>query len=431
MSMICVHYRDRRERAQALLSISLHCEKIGARLVFIGPETACAHVREDVRQLEPTALPGLGFRPLDASADRCPEGSTFAAALRTVLLELSAVETFLVGWVEAPAPTAGNGYEMWRNHHDSLRAMAGTTAALIDGVCLERIPAAALPGLLEAAGFVVSAKTVTPRCPAWLIRRGDDLETQTTADAQPGSLAEAACGAAALQVEPLVSLRYMAAGVAHELGNPLSIISSSLQYLHQRLSAANDPASEFTLTALENVDRMHRLLRSILEFTTIQRTRSVKIDINEAVSEVMRFTSTECARRGIRVEVSFDPSLPPQIWGDTGGIKQVFLNLVKNAFEAGGDRLVVRTRAVAGSAVVELENNGPPITPAVLQQLFQPFHTTKTSGTGLGLYLSRQIARDHGGELACENLRDGVRFALTLSVTGPEGGGDGAHPDRG
>jgi len=434
MSMFCLHYRDSGERAQALVSISRRCRAIGARLVFVGPERACAHVREDVRQLEPSALLDLGFRPLAASDGRRPDSSAFAAAVRAALLELSAVESFLVGWVEAPVPTAGSGIETWRRCHDSLRAMAGSVAAaVIDALCLEEIPAVALPGLLDAAGVVVGARTVIPRCPSWLVQRGDSLEpleTRTADGSPPGLVAEAPRGAAVLEIEPLVSLRHVVAGVAHELGNPLSIISSSLQYLHQRLAAAKDPASEFTMTALENVDRMHGLLRSILEFAAIKRVCSEQIDVNKTVSDVLRFTSAECARRGIHVEASFDSLALPQVWGDASCIKQVFLNLIKNAFEAGGDRLVVRTRAAAGSAVVELENNGPPIAPGVLQHLFQPFHTTKTSGTGLGLYLSRQIARDHGGELAHENLPDGVRFALTLSAEQPESD-DGAHSDRG
>jgi len=224
-----------------------------------------------------------------------------------------------------------------------------------------------------------------------------------------------------LRIEKLSALVQLVAGVAHELGNPLSIISSSLQYLHERLAAANDPASDFTMTALHNVDRMHELLRSMLDFASIKMPRAEQVDLKEAISEVLRFTSAECTRRNIAVQASFDPALP-RAWVDPSGIRQIILNLVKNALDAmsqseAKNELRVRTRSGSGRmAVVEVENNGEAIPPGVLANLFRPFYTTKDGGTGLGLYLSRRVAQDHGGELQAENLSEGVRFTLTLPL---------------
>lgn len=221
------------------------------------------------------------------------------------------------------------------------------------------------------------------------------------------------------ELEKLAALGQLAAGVAHELGNPLSIISSSLQYLHQRLAAANDPASDFTMTALINVERMHGLLRGMLDFAAVKQPVLEEVDLNAIISEVLRFTAAECIRRGITVEVAFDPGLP-RIWVEPASVKQIILNLIKNSLDAlaqSGKRLEVRTRMAAAAQTVEITNDGPQIPPDVLRHLFRPFHTTKDGGTGLGLYLSRLIAKEHGGGLEAANLvQGGVRFTLTLPL---------------
>lgn len=223
-----------------------------------------------------------------------------------------------------------------------------------------------------------------------------------------------------LRSEKLVALGQLAAVVAHELGNPLSIISSSLQYLHERLVATGDPAGDFTMTALQNVDRMHGMLRSMLDFAAVKRPQLQEIDINGTLSDVIRFTSAECAQRSIVVDVSLEPMLP-HVSADPTGITQICLNVIKNAFDAlsaSGGQLCVRSRADAQRTrvVVEIENDGPAIPDHAMAHLFRPFNTTKPSGTGLGLYISRQIARDHGGDLHAVNLPHGVRFSLSLPV---------------
>jgi signal transduction histidine kinase len=238
------------------------------------------------------------------------------------------------------------------------------------------------------------------------------------------------------QTEKLAALGELAAGVAHELGNPLSIISSSLQYLHQRLAAANDSASDFTMMALQNVERMSGLLQTMLHFVGVKKPRIEQVDLKEMISEVLRFTSAECIRRSIIVDAAFDPALP-KAWVDPCGFKQIILNLVKNSLDAlaqEGTTLHLRTSMDPNrQAVVEIENNGPAIPADVMAKIFSPFHTTKVGGTGLGLYLSRQIARDQGGDLEAENLQGAVRFTLTLPLDrriDKMRGENGAHPDR-
>lgn len=221
-----------------------------------------------------------------------------------------------------------------------------------------------------------------------------------------------------LRAEKLVALGQLAAVVAHELGNPLSIISSSLQYLHERLAAEGDPAADFTRTALVNVDRMHGMLRSMLDFAPVKRPERRPVDLNDTLREVVRFTAAECARRAIRVELSLEDDLPA-VSADPSGITQICLNILKNTFEAlagRAGRLSIRSSSdrAKGRVIVELENDGPPIPEEAMACLFRPFNTTKAAGTGLGLYVSRQIARDHGGELRAESSPGGARFSLML-----------------
>jgi signal transduction histidine kinase len=274
---------------------------------------------------------------------------------------------------------------------------------------------------METCDTVINAKLLLPQCPTWLLNRvaASDDEHTPAIGIPAYTVAADLHLTTSVQSEKLVALGQLAAGVAHELGNPLSIISSSLQYLHQRLAAANDPASDFTMTALTNVERMHGLLRSMLDFAAVKKPAFENVDLKEIISEVLRFTAAECARRGITVQVAFDPALP-RTWVEPPGIKQIILNLVKNSLDAlaqGGNTLEARTRMVAGAQTVEISNNGPSIPADVLPHLFRPFHTTKDGGTGLGLYLSRLIAQKHGGALEAQNLaRGGVLFTLTLPV---------------
>jgi signal transduction histidine kinase len=145
-----------------------------------------------------------------------------------------------------------------------------------------------------------------------------------------------------------------------------------------------------------------------------------EVDLNALVFEALRFVSDECRRRGVEVEASLNP---PSLVGcfDSGRVMQVILNLLLNAIEAvpaNERRLRVSTQIAAGGdqAVIAIENSGNPIPEEVRRNLFRPFFTTKANGTGLGLYLSRQNAQAHGGNIFVQNLENGVRFTVTLPL---------------
>ncbi|MBI4577994.1 MAG: hypothetical protein HY722_17160 [Planctomycetes bacterium] len=419
--MIGLHYQDERELAQALLSISRRCQPLGARFVFFGPAAVCREARAAVHHLE-RSVGCWTFRPLDSSR-REPGGDAWSESIeiaRSALPEASVAGGPIIAWIEAPVPEDSTPIRpALRACCDSLHATSAS-ATVICGYRRADLSEAVRAGLLEVFGILINAKVLLPQCPAWIIdhvmRSQDDDHTPVAG-------------------VPASALAQMVAGVAHELGNPLSIISSSLQYLHQRFVAVNDPANDFTGTALANVERMNGLLRGMLDVAAVKKPRLEHADLSEIVSEVLRFTAAECARREVTVAVSFDPSLP-RAWVDPRGIKQIILNIVKNALDAmtgGGRTLDVRTRMATGeqAGVIVIANDGPSIPPEVLPHLFRPFRTTKGGGTGLGLYLSRQIAKEHGGGLEVENrAAGGVQVTLTLPLDPWQEGDDGAHPDR-
>ena len=421
--MLCLHYQDAGDRARALVSIAQRCAETDAHVAFVGPRADCDTTREAVRQLDAGLLPCLSFRPLEFSA-KAPRSARALIgeieAIRAALHGTLSSDGVLVAWVESPVPrTGGAAAHALRSYHEALDALARTmTGTIISAFHLADLPEPALLACVQGSNALINAKMIVPSCPSWLIPQAKVASTPVAgAGAPPGAAGDVF--APESQTEKLAALGHFAAGVAHELGNPLSIISSSLQYLHQRLAAGNDPASDFTMTALQNVERMHGLLRSMLDFAAVRKPRPEEVDLNEVISEVLRFTSAECLRRSITVDVSFDPSLP-KACVDPGGVRQIILNLVMNALDAMATTgTTLRLSTCMGStrrAIIAIENNGPAIPADVVPNLFRPFHTTKDGGTGLGLYLSRQIARDHGGDLETENQEGAVRFTLTLPL---------------
>lgn len=441
--MLCLQYQDEHERTGAVASIAERCRQLDARLVFLGSEKACETTRRELSQFESTARSCLTIRPLPFGENGSDAELSWVEAIEVIRAALTEVFTLggaTVAWVEAPliksrVATAKAVFA----YHDTLETIAAGSLTTVISACRlgHMAEGALLVALTEGSIVLISAKLVLPHCPSWLISRTrTDFTSVVGIPTSPGSPAPPTSADSVFtpfcQAEKLAALGQLAAGIAHELGNPLCIINSSLQYLHRRLAAANDSASDFTMTALQSVERMHGLLRSMLDFSAVKQPHFEQMDLQEAVSEIVRFTSAECARCGITVDVSFDPALT-LAWADPGGVKQVLLNLIKNALDAllqGGGALRIRTRLCTEDrlATIEVENNGPPISTDALPNLFRPFHTTKDGGTGLGLYLSRQIAQDHGGDLEAKNLPNGVRFTLALPLDRRMG--DGRQPWR-
>ena len=227
-----------------------------------------------------------------------------------------------------------------------------------------------------------------------------------------------------IQSEKLASLGTLLSGVAHELNNPLSNISTSAQILAEEMGPGNcELAGELVGQIGEQTDRARNIVRSLLEFSRDREFRKEPLPLRPLVEETVRFLKGQIPP-GVSVEVA----VPAEITlpGDRQRLQQVFLNLVKNAVEAvppETGRVVVSARRVpAGSApqtdaalvvhgaglpggdVIEIEvrDNGPGIPPEIRKKIFDPFFTTKDvgKGSGLGLFVVYEIIDEHDGGIA-------------------------------
>lgn len=418
--MICVHGQDFREITRALLSVSRRCDESGARLCFVGSEAGLEQSRRTARDLDAQGLQGLTFRPIAVErwAPGDPGWGEAVAEVSTALRPPDDETVGTVAWVEAPI-LAGAAIQRLRTLVDAIRASAGPRTVLL-AFDRSTLDDGSLAWILESFSTVIDASALLPDCPPWFLR--------TPVGARAGVLAGS-------EADKHATVGQLGAIIAHELGNPLSIISSSLQYLRDRLVRSKDDASEFASAALNNVERIQALLHKMLEAGAPARPVFERTNLNQVVPDLLRLTAPEYERQGITMGASLDGRLPPA-WLDPQGLKQVVLNLLKNGLDALGGRggnLVVRTRLLepGDGMALDVENDGPPIERDVLPHLFRPFHSTKVGGTGLGLYLSRQIARDHGGDLVVENLPGtGVRFTLLLPIDRRKGAELGPRPDR-
>jgi signal transduction histidine kinase len=231
-----------------------------------------------------------------------------------------------------------------------------------------------------------------------------------------------------IQNEKMSAIGVLAAGVAHELNNPLTAVVGFAQMIAEKLKASrptnwNDTEYERAQQALENlVQGAHRardIVGSLLRFARATKpdARSL-IDINQTLRDAFVFTEHLLLRHGIMLEKHLAPELPP-VWGNSARLQHVFTNLIINAQQAtpsGGTVRVLTERAEQPKGVwVHVEDTGEGIPPEALERIFEPFYTRKEHGTGLGLSIAKQIIEEHGGEIrVASELGKGARFSVFL-----------------
>ncbi len=224
------------------------------------------------------------------------------------------------------------------------------------------------------------------------------------------------------QERKLSAVGRLAAGVAHEVNNPLATISTYTQLLLRREDLPPDAARDLK-TVMDEVQRIQGKVCGLLDLSRAQSPARTTVDLNRLVEEVADLTRHEATARGIALHVNPDPRVPPANL-DRSGLKQVLWNLLGNALDAQeevGTSVRVSTRFVpeGPELVLEVEDEGPGIPEEILPKIFEPFFTTKEvgQGTGLGLAVSYRIVRDHGGRIEVENLRGGgCRFRVWLPL---------------
>jgi signal transduction histidine kinase len=216
----------------------------------------------------------------------------------------------------------------------------------------------------------------------------------------------------------LSSIGTLAAGIAHEIRNPLTAVKTFLDLLPQRLND-QDFVTSFRELSLAELKRVTNLINDLLAFGKSTSAERRPVDLGAIVDQVVRLLESTARKRLIQLELRIRPGVPPA-WADPDQIKQIVLNLVLNAIEASpANRAVTLALFVDRGRMVTLEvrDQGAGIPADQLESIFHPFFTTKEQGTGLGLSLVHQMVVEHGGQISVESeVGRGTVFRVLLPV---------------
>ena len=223
-----------------------------------------------------------------------------------------------------------------------------------------------------------------------------------------------------IESERLNALTLLAAGVAHEIGNPLNSLHIHLQLMERKVRKLDGKVKRDLEDAIgiarAEITRLDSIVTQFLQAIRPSKPVLRLENVNSLVEEALRFFGPEIEDRDIVVEAELRPDLP-LIELDRDQMKQAFYNVIKNSFEAMKRRgiLRIRTDMDATHVSVGFTDTGGGMSAESLSRVFEPYFTTKTTGSGLGLLIVRRIVREHGGELAIES-NEGKGLTLTIRV---------------
>ncbi|HWR89867.1 MAG TPA: ATP-binding protein [Dissulfurispiraceae bacterium] len=214
-------------------------------------------------------------------------------------------------------------------------------------------------------------------------------------------------------------LSEMTAGIAHEIRNPLSSIKGATRLLSDKLKNREDPqCREYLDIMTEEIERLNSIL---VNFQSLAKPITIKkesVSINDVIRKTVKLAEIDALNISIRLELS---AAIPTVQADASSMKQIFLNLIKNAGEACASdcELIIRTAYVAPWVRISFSDNGPGMAEEIIDRVFEPFFTTKVSGMGVGLAISRRIVEAHNGRIEVKNiLPKGTEFSILLPVGG-------------
>jgi len=231
------------------------------------------------------------------------------------------------------------------------------------------------------------------------------------------------------RADRLAMLGTLAAGLAHEIKNPLGGIKGAAQLMRHELNI-NSPLQEYTDVMVREVERIKVIIEQLLNLGDPQQARITNVNLGRLLDDILLLQKEAHRDRSVNFKLKLDPSIPP-IPGDENLLTQLFLNLIKNAAEAVDNdgtvevisRVTSRYQINPGDdkpvplIVVEITDNGQGIPEEQLEQIFTPFYTTKTAGSGLGLATCQKIVEEHLGFIQVRSKGDeGTTFSVHLPL---------------
>ncbi|MBN1918311.1 MAG: PAS domain-containing protein [Verrucomicrobia bacterium] len=228
---------------------------------------------------------------------------------------------------------------------------------------------------------------------------------------------------AAFQSEKLGALATLAAGVAHEIGNPLNSLAIHMQLLEREIARLKPGRQRNELaarveTSRQEIERLDGIIRQFLGAVRPSKLDYRPVQINELLEGLLEFNYYEIAAQQIGIEKHYDPAIP-RVLMDEAQIKQACLNIIKNAVQAmpKGGLLTVTTTRERDEIVVRFADSGVGMTEEQIGRIFDPFYTTKDRGSGLGLMIVHKIITDHNGRIEVESEPGrGTRVTVVLPV---------------
>jgi PAS domain S-box-containing protein len=218
--------------------------------------------------------------------------------------------------------------------------------------------------------------------------------------------------------ERMSAVGNMAAALAHEIGTPLGVISSSTEMLLDDFESGDERRKDLALI-LSETERIGGLVKNLLEFARPEAPVFEPLDLRTVVERVERLVRHAAKKQGTELSVDAEAGW---IHGDANQLEQVLLNLTMNAMQALGRAGHVHLGLQSTDAGVQLtvQDNGPGIDPEAIEGIFHPFFTTKPNGTGLGLAVAKRIVEDHDGSLSTQERETGATFQVLLPTLEPK-----------
>lgn len=223
------------------------------------------------------------------------------------------------------------------------------------------------------------------------------------------------------EAEQFNAVAFLAAGIAHEIGNPLNAVDLHLQLMRRQLeklpARSREKIAPLLDTARQETARLDAILKQFLQAIRPAAPQLEKVDVNRLIGRTLDLLTPEIAARGISVRLNFEENLPT-IDADPIQLSQVFYNVIRNAYQSipnseGG--IFLQTTSGDTDVRILVGDTGSGISHEVMGSLYEPFRTTKKGGNGLGLLIVRRIVKDHGGTMTIAS-KQGLGTTVTISL---------------